>query len=389
MGSEWRETTLGDFAPFNYGKGLPKRSRNTAGNVPVYGSNGITGFHDEPLLEKGIIIGRKGSIGEVEFCDGPFWPIDTTFYVEDSPERDLRFTYYLLKSLPLQKMNSDSAVPGLNRTNAHSLVIQVPSLNEQKRIAHILGTLDDKIELNQRMNETLEGIARAVFTSWFVDFDPVRAKMAGEPYPLPDEIMALFPDELVESELGLIPKGWEVKSLSHIANFLNGTACQRYSAKPGEPSLPVLKIKELRSGYFDGQSDRASMNIPEKYIVHNGDIIFSWSGSLLVNFWTGGKGFLNQHLFNVTSQKYSKWFYYSWVKYHLDEFQRIAAGKATTMGHIKRHHLDNALVITPDPYLMRAIDIYQRNIIDELVVKDVESRILEEVRNSLLEKLIS
>jgi len=386
MGSEWKETKLGEFAFFNYGKGLPKRKRNSTGDVPVFGSNGITGYHNEPLLEKGIIIGRKGSIGEVEYCEGPFWPIDTTFYIEDSPERDIRFTYYLLKSLPLQNMNSDSAVPGLNRTAAHNLTIKVPPLEDQKRIAHILGTLDDKIELNQRMNATLEGIARAVFQSWFVDFDPVRAKMAGEPYPLPDEDMALFPDELVESELGLIPKGWEVCALSDIANFLNGAACQKYPEKTDELSLPVLKIRELRQGSFDEQSDRACMDIPEKYIVENGDVVFSWSGSLLVDIWTGGTGFLNQHLFKVTSDNYPKWFYYYWVKHHLSEFSHIAEGKATTMGHIKRHHLDDALVIDPTPEIIEISNQYISIIINDLIMKESECKVLEEVRTSLVKE---
>jgi len=170
----WTETTVGDFSPFLYGKGLAERQRNQLGSVPVFGSNGVIGTHTEALVNNaGIVIGRKGTVGAVHFCKGPFWPIDTAFYVESKPDREIRYIYYLLRSLGLEHMNADSAVPGLNRVAAHSRKILIPPLPEQKAIASILGALDDKIELNRKMNETLEAMARALFKSWFVDFDPI------------------------------------------------------------------------------------------------------------------------------------------------------------------------------------------------------------------------
>ncbi len=228
MASEWTPTTVGSFCPFTYGKGLPEKKRNTNGNIKVYGSNGPVGVHDQPLVdEPGIVIGRKGSVGAVHFASEPFWPIDTTFYVVSEADRDLNYTYYLLKSIGLENMNADSAVSGLNRDAAHARQILVPSYDEQRTIAHILGSLDDKIELNRRMNEMLEAMARAIFKSWFVNFDPVRAKAEGrDPLSacghaqaggLPDEIAALFPDSFEDSDLGEIPKGWEVKPLDDIA----------------------------------------------------------------------------------------------------------------------------------------------------------------------------
>ena len=180
MASDWSRTTIGSFCPFSYGKGLPEKKRNPNGSFKVYGSNGIVGTHDQPLVdEPGIVIGRKGTVGAVHFASKPFWPIDTTFYVVTTTGRHLRYTYYLLKSIGLENMNADSAVPGLNRDAAHARQILVPSYDEQRAIAHILGSLDDKIELNRRMNKTLEATARAIFKSWFVDFDPVRAKAEG------------------------------------------------------------------------------------------------------------------------------------------------------------------------------------------------------------------
>ena len=150
-------------------------------------------------------------------------PIDTTFFVGDETERDLRFTYYLLKSIGLEHMNADSAVPGLNRDAAHAKRIQIPQIFQQQAIAHILGTLDDKIELNRQMNETLEAIARTLFKSWFVDFDPVRAKMEGrQPAGISPELAALFPDSFEDSELGKIPKGWAIAPIGDLVRVLGG-----------------------------------------------------------------------------------------------------------------------------------------------------------------------
>lgn len=216
--------TVGIFAPFSYGKGLPERDRVPSGVVPVFGSNGIVGYHDTPLTDgPTVVIGRKGTVGTVHYCPVPCWPIDTTFFVTDTDQALLRFKYYVLKSLGLKHMNADSAVPGLNRDAAHARVFCVPEEWEQRAIAHILGTLDDKIELNRRMSETLEAMARALFKSWFVDFDPVRAKAEGrQPPGLKPEIAALFPDAFEDSELGEIPRGWRIGTISDLADVSSG-----------------------------------------------------------------------------------------------------------------------------------------------------------------------
>ena len=408
MGNDWIETTIGEFSPFQYGKGLPKHKRE-AGPYPVFGSNGPVGSHDTPLVEEpGIIIGRKGTVGAVHYSKQPFWPIDTTFYVLPDDHRDLRFTYYLLKSLGLHRLNADSAVPGLNRETAHALKILVPPLPEQRAIAHILGTLDDKIELNRRMNETLEAMARALFKSWFVDFDPVvvDAIKAGNPIPekfavraahyhqnpaalrLPEHILRLFPDRFVDSELGPIPEGWEVKALDEIAHFQNGLALQKYRPKPGEARLPVVKIAQLRSGQPDS-GEWASANIRPDCIINDGDVVFSWSGSLILKIWCGGRAALNQHLFKVTSHGYPTWFYYYWIAEHLPEFIDIASDKATTMGHIKRHHLSEAKCSVPCPKFLEDTSFYFDALFSRWVHNELENRSLASIRDTLLPKLIS
>ena len=242
----------------------------------------------------------------------------------------------------------------------------LPPLAEQKTIAAVLGALDDKIELNRRMNATLEAMARALFQSWFVDFDPVRAKLDGRhPVGLDPASAALFPEHFEETTLGHTPQGWEVRSLDKIAHYLNGLALQRYP--PGEgPTLPVIKIAQLRKGDTAG-SDCCNTGLPAEYVIQDGDVLFSWSGSLEVELWCGGSGALNQHLFKVTSAEFPKWFYYLWTLYHLDEFRLIAAGKATTMGHIQRGHLTAAKVLVPPPALLDALSQVMTPLIDQII----------------------
>jgi type I restriction enzyme S subunit len=386
----WKETTVGVFSPFTYGKGLPEKKRNASGEVKVYGSNGVVGVHDQALVGgPGIIIGRKGTVGTVTYSPTPFWPIDTTFYVTEEPDsRDLLYTYYLLKSLGLELMNADSAVPGLNRDAAHAKSIKVPPLPEQHAIARILSTLDDRIELNRKMNATLEAMAQAIFKSWFVDFDPVRAKMDGrEPGGMDAETAALFPDAFEEVDGQEVPEGWEVKGLDEIATYLNGLALQKYPPE-GEDYLPVIKIAQLRKGGVEG-ADKASANLDSAYIINDGDVIFSWSGSLAVVLWCGGRGALNQHLFKVTSDHYPKWFYYLWTIHYLPDFQAIAAGKATTMGHIQRRHLSEAKALVPPPKLLDGMNRTLAPLIEMIVANNVQSRTLAALRDTLLPKLIS
>ena len=389
MGGKWLKTTVGEFCPLTYGKNLPEKRRKQ-GTYQVYGSNGPVGFHNKPLVKgEGIVIGRKGTVGAIHYVALPFWSIDTTFYVTNSEDRDLRFTYYLLESLGLEHMNTDSAVPGLNRDAAHARKILVPGLYEQRAIAHILGSLDDKIELNRQMAQTLESIARAIFKSWFVDFDPVKAKMEGkQPEGMTEEIAALFPDRLVDSELGMIPEGWSPIPLSKMANFLNGLALQKYPPI-GKDDLPVLKIAQLRSGKLD-YDKLASNEISDKYLVSEGDLIFSWSGSLIVDVWAGPKCALNQHLFKVTPEKWAtKGLLWVAIHEHIDNFRAIAAAKAVTMGHIKRSHLNEAMVILPSIEKVQNISGVLDILIQRSTTLKAESNTLINLRDTLLPQLIS
>ena len=234
---EWSTTTWGELATLEYGKSL--RGYDSAeGRYRVYGTNGPIGRHDKPLCPyASVIIGRKGAYRGVHYSPDPFFVIDTAFYVKPKVDLDTRWAYYQLLTQDINGLDSGSAIPSTSRNDFYGLPVDVPPLTEQRAIAHVLGTLDDKIELNRRMNETLEEMARALFKSWFVDFDPVRAKAALKAAPsgggdwtverasayldsMDKDIIDLFPDRLVDSELGEIPEGWEVGKLSDIVTRL-------------------------------------------------------------------------------------------------------------------------------------------------------------------------
>ena len=220
-----------------------------------------------------------------------------------------------------------------------------------------------------------------------MDFDPVRAKAEGRDSGLPKPIADLFPDTFEDSALGEIPTGWQVRGLDEIARFLNGLALQKYPATNGR-ALPVIKIAQLRAGTSKG-ADAASADLEPEYIVDDGDVLFSWSGSLECVLWPGGRGALNQHLFKVTSTEFPKWLYYLGIQQHLADFRHIAAGKATTMGHIQRHHLSDAKLAVPSSRLMKVIDSSIAPLVEGIWRRRVESRTLAALRDTLLPKLIS
>lgn len=279
--------------------------------------------------------------------------------------------YFMANQAFVDEANNGSSgtrMPRADWGHMRETIWILPPSTTQHRIANILSALDEKIELNRQTNATLEAIAQAIFKEWFVHYNYPGAT-----------------GERVDSELGPIPAGWQIRPLDDIADFLNGLALQKYPAEEGEEYLPVIKIRELRNGVTDS-TDRANLTVPEKYIIENGDLIFSWSGSLLVKFWTGGKGALNQHLFKVTSNEFPHWFCYCWVLYHLNEFQRIAADKATTMGHIKRSHLTQALCLIPDN--LESMDKIVSPIIYKMIENEIESETLAKIRDTLLPKLM-
>lgn len=309
------------------------------------------------LLNKGdIIISARGTVGELAQLRRPMAFNQSCYGIRAKAGVDQNFLYYLLKKSvnDLRRQSHGGVFNTITRSTFDVVSVSIPNLETQKKIANILGSLDEKIEFNRRMNETLEQLGQALFRHYFVD-NPAA-------------------------------KSWDKKPLDEIANFLNGLAMQKYPKINGQPTLPVIKIREMSSGITDS-TDISSANIPEEYIVHDGDLLFSWSGTLMVRFWSGGDGALNQHLFKVTSDKYPEWLYCYWTKYHLDQFISIAKSKATTMGHIQRKHLKQAEVIIP-PNIKEMTSEFTP-IIDQIKTNLFETNSLVNIRDALLPKLIS
>ena len=259
---DWLRTTLGEVITLQRGFDLPK-SKRIDGPFPVIASTGPVGTHEEAKVKgPGVVIGRSGSLGGGQYIESSFWPLNTTLWVKDFKGNDHRFCYYLLRSLDLAQFNVGSGVPTLNRNHVHPLPVFLPPLPEQRAIAHVLGTLDDKIELNRRINETLEAMARALFKSWFVDFDPVRAKMEGCDTGLPPDIADLFPDRLVPSELGEIPEGWGVKGLGDVIELSYGKALREQDRRQG--SVPVYGSNGLIGWHDEKLTDGPGIIVGRK-----------------------------------------------------------------------------------------------------------------------------
>lgn len=351
--------TLQELATIKYGKSQ-KKVVSDNGDIPIYGTGGLMGYAIQSLYDKpSVLIGRKGTIDRVHYVTQPFWTVDTLFYTEINNSIVLpHYLYYLLSILDLKQYNEGTTIPSLRTETLNRLEFNIPSIKNQQKILAILEPLEYKIELNNKINKNLEQQAQAIFIKEFLCFD-------------------------------VIPDTWKESSLINIANYLNGLAMQKFRPNENKNSLPVLKIRELRQGFCDNSSDLCSANIQPKYIIKNGDVIFSWSGSLLIDFWCGEICGLNQHLFKVTSNTYDKWFYYLWTKHHIEQFTIIAMDKATTMGHIKRNDIEKAKVIIPPKEDYLRIGAILQPIYDIIIQNRLENNKLSLLKDTLLPKLMS
>lgn len=383
--TKWQEVRLGDVCEKVYSGGTPKSSNSMYynGNIPwlntkevhfnrIYKtekyitSAGLENSSAKWVPSNSVIVAMYGATaGNVAIS---FVPLTTNQaccnLIIDENKSTFKFIYYylLFKNTELASLANGGAQQNLNKQQIKDFPINLPPLEIQKKIAGVLGALDDKIELNNKINNNLEQQAQALFKSWFVDFEPFG---------------------------GTMPKDWKVGNLLDIADYLNGLAMQKFRPAENDKGLPVLKIKELRQGFCDSNSELCSLNVKNEYIVNDGDVIFSWSGSLLVDFWCGGKCGLNQHLFKVTSKNFDKWFYFLWTKHYLEHFAFIAADKATTMGHIKREELEKAKVVIPSSDCYQKMNQIMTPIYDLLISNRIENNRLIQLRDTLLPKLMS
>lgn len=379
MKSKWQLKKLDEIAYFNPKETLLKGTIakkiametlipfcRDVSNYELAPFNGGTKFKNgDTIMARITPCLENGKTSKVSILDDDEIGFGSTEYIvfRAKSETDEDFLYYLITSNKVRDPAIKSMVGSSGRQRVQTdvianLEIEVPPYNEQKKIGNFLKLIDDKIALNNKINKNLEHQAQMIFSKEFL-------------------------------EITAIPAGWQESSLIGIADYLNGLALQNFRPLINEDELPVLKIKELRQGACDDNSDKCSASIKSDYLVHDGDVIFSWSGSLLVDFWCGGLCALNQHLFKVTSSKFDKWFYFAWTKCYLQKFASIAADKATTMGHIKREELEKAKVLIPSPQDYKKIGALLEPIYEKIISLRIENRKLADLRNHLLPNFMS
>ena len=377
--SEWIEKRMDEVADFNPRESLKKGSiakkvamdklQPFCRDVPYFEMESFSGGtkfrNNDTIMARITPCLENGKTAKVNILEDNEIGFGSTEFIvlRAKEETDPDFLYYLVISPAVREPAIKSMVGSSGRQRVQTdvvqkLMVRVPDLNTQRAVAGVLKSLDDKITENRKINNNLEQQAQAIFENEFLS-------------------------------LHSLPDGWKQASLIDIADYLNGLAMQKYRPSAYEIGIPVLKIKELRQGCCDDNSELCSPSIKSDYIIHDGDVIFSWSGSLLVDFWCGGICGLNQHLFKVSSSKYDKWFYYAWTKHHLDRFIAVAADKATTMGHIKRDELAKAEVLIPNETDYNRIGALLQPIYDLIISNRIENNKLAETRDSLLSKLMS
>jgi len=340
MNSErWKTETIGDLLSLEYGAGLKESDRSGLG-YPVYGSNGVVGYHKKYLVNgPGIIVGRKGSVGAVHWSDDSFWPIDTAYYVETKKEDiNLRWCYWALQFTELSRLDSSTGVPGLNRNDAYKLKINLPNEQEQLQIARILDTTDEAIQRTEQLIAKLKAIKQGLLHD-------LLTRGLDENGQLRDPIA--HPEQFKDSPLGRIPKEWVITQIKNVCFLLNG-----FAFKPddwGNRGLPIIRIQNL-----NGSQEFNYYNEPisEDFIIPPGTLLFSWSGNRGTSFgpyiWKGPMGVLNQHIFKVTPKQGIR---LKWLYYAFDEIRQRAERAAhggSGLVHVRREDLQKYLLAKPD-----------------------------------------
>ena len=390
---EWKETTLGQVIELKRGYDLPQQQRES-GKVPLVSSSGVSDFHSTAMVKgPGVVTGRYGTIGQVYYIEKDFWPLNTTLYVRDFKNNDPRFISYFLQSVDFFAYSDKAAVPGVNRNHLHQALVKIPPLPEQRAIAHILGTLDDKIELNRRMNETLEAMARALFKSWFVDFEPVRAKSEGRDTRLPKEIADLFPDSFEDSELGEVPKGWRVDSFASTVEIIGGGTPKTSVAEYWDGDIPWFSVvdapNETDVFVIDTQKKitQAGLEGSSTRLLPEGSTIISARGTVGKVALVGVSMTMNQSCYGLRSLDNSHYFAYFSTRTLIDTLQQRSHG--SVFDTITRDTLAGITTVVPSSPVKRAFELKVTPIMQRIRSNLIESAILNAQRDTLLPKLLS
>ena len=386
-----KEFQLQDVLDIQWGDTNTTKASYVPEGYLAFSASGPDGFLEKFDYDReGIVLSAIGAnCGSTFFASGKWSCIKNTIRIFPKSESvDLRYFYYMTKSPDFWPIRG-SAQPFISQTDIREMYAEFPEIELQRNVADLLSRIDRLIKVNQKLGSVLEEVAETIFESWFINFDPVKARMVGEaPVRADAETAALFPDSMEESELGEIPTGWVAQPLDSIADYLNGLALQKFPVVDDSDVLPVIKIAQLRAGHTRG-ADFASGSLDPRYVIEDGDILFSWSGTLEVEYWTGGRGALNQHLFKVSGNTVPDWFAYFATRSFLGEFRAIASSKATTMGHIQRRHLTEALLAVPPNDVLEQASRFIGPLVSLRTDLLKQNTTLGKLRDSLLPRLIS
>ncbi len=410
------DTTIGEQLTLQRGFDITKNQQKL-GLIPVVSSGGISSFHNESMVAgPGVVLGRKGSLGTVFYIKNDFWPHDTTLWVKDFKGNNPRFVYYFFSNMAeeLKKMDVGAANPALNRNHVHLLRTKWPVAKGQNHIVKILSSIDDKIDLNRRINQTLEAMAQAIFKSWFVDFDPVKAKIAAkaegrdplraamsaisgkaedELDALPTEqyeqlaaTAALFPDEMVESELGEIPEGWAFKSVADIAQFASGKV--DVSSLTEDAYISTENMLENRAGVTRATSLPSVAAVPS---FKMGQILVSNIRPYFKKIWMarfdGGRS-PDVLAFESTDFQWTEFLYNLMYQDTFFEFMTRTA-KGAKMPRGDKDAIMGWIFPCPDEFLMVAFSQRVKPHYAHIESLNSQSKYLSELRDTLLPKLLS
>lgn len=406
MSSEFQSTKLESLITFANGRSSPDRFDD--GAFPVYGSNGLIGRANEANSPtKSIVIGRVGSYcGSVHFSSSACWVTDNAIRATAKGGNDPSFLYYLLKHLDLNNWSSGSGQPLINQSTLNSIEVSVPPANDQKLIGSFVASLDDRITLLHETNATLEAIAQALFKSWFIDFDPVRAKAEGlEPEGMDAATASLFPDSFEESDLGLVPRGWLVdRAESWLSVLETGRRPKGGVAgiMDGVPSIGAESI--VRIGEFDYSKTKY---VPSEFFekmksgeLQSHDVLLYKDGGkpgvFLPRVSMFGDGFpfqkcgINEHVFRIRLKKpFSQEFLYYWlwsdaVMHEL----KHRGGKAAIPG-INQSDVKELKILVPNENILIGFDELSSPLINKIFSNSKQARTLTQLRDTLLPRLIS
>lgn len=394
MSSEWETKKLGEFIELKRGYDLPKAKRRL-GNTPLVSSSGVSDTHDKPMVKgPGVVTGRYGTIGEVFYVRQDFWPLNTTLYVRDFKGNHPEFIHYFLKTLNFHTYSDKAAVPGVNRNHLHEALVCMPSVNEQKKIAYFLSALDSRITLLRETNQTLESIAQAIFKSWFVDFDPVRAKMEGrQPEGMDEETAALFPDSLEESDLGLIPKGWATAPFYDTIQIIGGGTPKTSNPDYWEGSIPWYSVvdaptetdvfvidtaKKITKTGLEGSSTK---------LLPQGTTIISARGTVGKLALTGCEMAMNQSCYGLRGLHNENYFTYFSTKQLVDRLKQQAHG--SVFDTITQATFKSIITIKPPLQTILHYEKSVENIMERILTNLVSTSAFAELRDTLLPRLIS